>query len=62
MRADLGFEMEEKLTLRHLTARLREAVEGDVPDHALPTAHGQPGAMPLNGAEPSPEDRLAWGP
>jgi hypothetical protein len=57
LRHDLGFEVEEKLTLRHLaahvtaeqyqalmesyTAVLRQAVEADVPDSAPPTANGQ---------------------
>jgi hypothetical protein len=69
LRADLGFEADERLTLRHLcahvtlaqaqplldgyTALLRQAVEADVPDHAPPTANGQP--------EPPPDERMRWG-
>jgi hypothetical protein len=69
LRADLGFEPDEKLTLRHLAAHvtvaqyqtlmdgyaaiLRQAVEVDLPDFPPPAANGQP--------EPTPDDRLRWG-
>jgi hypothetical protein len=72
LRHDLGFEVKEKLTLRHLaahvsvdqyqtlmdayTAILQQAVEADVPDYGPPASNGQ-GPAP----ERSPDDRWRWG-
>jgi hypothetical protein len=69
LRTALGFEPDERLTLRHLCAHVtveqaqtlmdgyaaivRQAVEADLPDFPPPAANGQP--------EPTPDDRLRWG-
>jgi hypothetical protein len=72
LRADLGFEPTESLTLRHLAAHvtveryqtlmdtygqvLRQAVEADLPDFPPPASNGQ-GPTP----EPPPDERQRWG-
>jgi hypothetical protein len=63
LRADLGFEVDEKLTLRHLAAHvtatqyaavmttydslLRQQAEADVPDHVPPTPPAEAPAEPV---------------
>jgi hypothetical protein len=72
LRADLGFEPDERLSLRHLTAHVtvdqyqtlmdaysqvvRQAVEADLPDFPPPASNGQ-GPTP----EPTPDERQRWG-
>jgi hypothetical protein len=72
LRQDLGFEPDEKLTLRHLAAHvpvdqyaalrstyeaeLRQAVEADLPDVFLPPVNGQGPAPEL-----PPDERQRWG-